>query len=288
MNWFNRVAKRLEDAWLRNRAMIILGSLIVLFLAIFFFNRVFIFVDAGEVGVKFRRFGGGTEITRVYSEGIHVIFPWDSMDIYNIRIQECNQSVGLLSKNGLTLQFDLSIRFRPERDMAGVLHQRVGPDYVDKIVVPQIVSVLRVYVGRLTAEEVFTTQRAVLERVFTTAIEEVMQNYVEVEQVIISSIELPPAIQSAVEDKIEQKHIAEAYEYRLVKEQQEAKRLEIEAEARNTYNKKVAESLTPEILQWQGIEATRELATSPNGKIVVIGNGENDLPIILGAGASGQ
>ena len=100
---------------------------------------------------------------------------------------------------------------------------------------------------------------------------------------IIRTIELPPAIKKAVEDKNEQRHIAEAYEFRILKEQKEAKRKEIEAEGYARYNSIIAETLSAEMLKWSGIQATHEIAASNNSKVIVIGNGENGLPIILGA-----
>jgi len=274
--------KRLRRWVRRNRPSLLITLLITLFVTIYFWPYIFIRIKSGEGGVHYKLFAGGTVIDRVYGEGMQVIFPWDTMHVYNVRVQEREHNVELLSESGLKLQFLLSIRYHPEYDMLGVLHQRVGPEYVENIVIPQVVSVLRTHVGQHSAEEVVTTQRAILERVFTSAIEQVAQRYITIDQVIIRTITLPPPVQKAIEDKIEQKHVAEAHEFRLLKEQKEAKRRLIEAEGYKTYNETIAESLTEDILKWKGIEATREIATSENGKIIVIGNGDKGLPIILG------
>ncbi len=271
--------------WLRrHRPTLIICGLAMLFLVVFFAPRILVRVAPGEAGVLYRLFGGGTVVDHVYGEGIHAIFPWNTFYIYNVRIQEREQVVELLTNEGLKLKFVLSIRYYPEYDFVGYLHKRVGPDYVEKVVVPQVVSVLRVYVGQFSAEEVYTTRRAILERIFSEAIEQVNQKFIKIDQVIIREIVLPPLVQQAVDEKIQQKHVAEAYEFRLRKEQQEAKRKEIEANGFAIYNDTIQKSLSPDILKWKGIEATREMATSPNSKVIVIGNGEDGLPIILGSG----
>lgn len=288
---YKRTTRRLTIAykrfsgWIKNNLHVLaVVVLLWLFVLVYFWPHIFIRIRSGEAGVQYKLFGGGTVTDYVYGEGLHAIFPWNRIYVYNVRVQEQEHTVDLLTENGLKLTFLLSIRYHPEQDMVGVLHKRVGPDYVEKIVIPQVVSVLRTHVGQSTATEVVTTRRAILEHIFTEAIEEVTQNYITIDQVIIRTITLPPKIQQAVEDKIEQQHIAEAYEFRLQKEQKEAKRKEIEAQGFQRYNEIISQSLTADILKWKGIEATRELATSENSKVIVIGNGDQGLPIILGAG----
>lgn len=269
--------------WIRrNRQGLILASLLFLFLVAALWPRIFIRVRSGEAGVLYSLLGGGTVVDYVYPEGLHMILPWDVLYVYNVRIQEREQDLQLLTRNGLHVSFKLSIRYQPEYETVGLLHQKVGPDYVEKIVVPQVVSVLRTQVGQFSAEEVYTTRRAILERIFFEAIQQVARRYIAIDQVLIRSIELPATVQEAIEDKIKQRHLAESYEYRIQKEQREARRKEIEAEGYRLYNEVVATSLTDDVLKWKGIEATRELATSPNAKVVVVGNGDGDLPIILG------
>ena len=58
----------------------------------------------------------------------------------------------------------------------------------------------------------------------------------------------------------------------LQKEQQEAERKRIEAQGIADFQRIVTQGITPQLLEWKGIEATEKLATSPNTKVVVIGN----------------
>jgi hypothetical protein len=104
------------------------------------------------------------------------------------------------------------------------------------------------------------------------------------ENIKATSIRLPPAIKDAVEHKIEQQHLAEAYVYRLEREKQEVERKKIEAAGNRAYNETIEPSLTPAVLRWKGIEAMRDLAASPNAKVVVVGNGRDGIPVMLEGG----
>jgi regulator of protease activity HflC (stomatin/prohibitin superfamily) len=266
----------------RNQPHLVISALMLLFIVAILAPRIFVTIGSGEKGVLFRSIRGGTVTDRIYGEGLQVIYPWDTMHVYNTRVQEHHQPIEVLTRNGLTTKLEISIRYRPERQFLGVLHQNVGPDYLANIVIPEVISVLRTETGRLTAEELFGTERAILERVFAGSAKRVLPNFVEIEAVIIRKIEFPPLVKAAIEEKIEQQHLAESYEFRLSREQQEAKRKEIEALGHRVYNETVAPSLSEDILRWKGIEATREIATSKNAKVIVVGTGPNGLPIILG------
>jgi regulator of protease activity HflC (stomatin/prohibitin superfamily) len=278
-----RGMRKAEDLGARYGLFFAVSGLLALFLFICFFQRIVIFVNVGEAAVHFRRFHG-TEIDRVYGEGVHVIPPWDRMEIYNVRIQEIDQTSTVLTTNGMDVTFNLSIRYRPEYAMLGLLHQKIGKDYLKTIVIPEVEGVLRTQIGHFSAEEVYTTKRGILERIFIEAIAQAEENYVVIDDVVIRSIELPASISKAVEAKEEQKQAADAYTHLLRKEQSEAKRRKIEAEGHSAYNEIISESITEDILRWKGIEATKELSQSQNSKVIVIGNGDKNLPVILGGG----
>jgi regulator of protease activity HflC (stomatin/prohibitin superfamily) len=270
-------------AYLRaKRLQLITWFLIFLFFAAYLAPRVIRPIYSGHAAVPYRLFHGGTDTRTIRSEGVHFTFPWDYLSIYDLRIQEMRESLDLLTKNGLTVTLDVSIRFRPERPRLGELHQNVGEDYARKIVVPEVVSALRTAVGAFTAEELYSTKPSILEHATCEAIRQVSCKYVLIDDVIIRSIRLPPAVKMAVENKVEQLHLAEAYEFRLIRARQEAATKKIEAEGERAYNEMIAPSLTSSILQWKGIEAIRQLAASPNAKVIVVGNGPGGLPIILG------
>jgi regulator of protease activity HflC (stomatin/prohibitin superfamily) len=100
--------------------------------------------------------------------------------------------------------------------------------------------------------------------------------------VLVRNVELPPAVRLAVERKLTLLEEEKAYQYRIGIEKQEAERKAIEAEGIRRYQDVIKQSLTEDLLRWQGVQATKELASSPNAKTVVIGSGKDGLPLILG------
>jgi prohibitin 1 len=106
-------------------------------------------------------------------------------------------------------------------------------------------------------------------------------NNVMLRALLIRSVKLPPSIQKAIENKLTQEQESLEYEFRLQKELKEAERKRIEAEGVQEFQRIVNQSITDKLLKWKGIEATLELAKSPNSKVVVVG-GKDGLPIILG------
>ena len=136
---------------------------------------------------------------------------------------------------------------------------------------------------RYTAEEIYSTKRAEVENMVKSETEKVLNaNYVEAKAVLIRSIKLPDQIRMAIESKLQQEQEALAYQYRLDKEKSEAERKRIAAEGESRANNIINNSLTNNLLKMRGIEATLELAKSPNAKVIVVGAGDDGMPLILG------
>ncbi|MFZ4535693.1 prohibitin family protein [Propionivibrio sp.] len=271
--------------WLKDRApYIVVLSFILLFILVFLWSRVFIVIRPGEAGVLYRMLSSGTVTDHVYAEGLHIVLPLNTMYKYETRVQVAFHDISALTSSGLPIKLALAVRFQPIYELLGVLHQEVGPDYLNKIILPQIESVLRRNIGQYTPEDIYTNREGVLSRVITLALEEVGRKYIQVDDIIIRSVDLPDTVKISIENKLVNEQQFLAYNFRLKTEEEEAKRKKIEAEGQDTYQQIVGASLTDKLLQWHGIQATQELAKSPNAKVVVIGSGKNGLPLILNDG----
>jgi len=265
-----------------NKVVVITG--ILLFVIIYFAPDIFYSIKSGEVGVLYLRFAGGTQTDRVLGEGMKIIPPWDKLFIYNIRVQEVKHSMDVLTSEGLNVKLDLSIRYNPEVEMVGLLHQKVGPDYAEKIVVPEVESSLRTAMAGMSLHDVYGSERGIVQTIINDSIEHISQKFVHLDEIVLRQVELPDSIKKTIEQKMAQKELAESYEFRLEVERQEAARRQIEAYGLAQYNSILNDSLTPNVLKWEGIQATKELAKSPNSKTIIIGNTANGLPLILGGG----
>ena len=274
---------RCYGAFARRQApYLILLSILLCFFVVFFFNRIVISIHPGELGVLWRLLGGGTQIDTVYREGLHVILPFNEMYIYNTRKRQFTDAIDVLTVDGLTVGVRYSVRYFLEQDTLPLLHQRVGPDFVNVVVRPEIRSVMRMVFGQYKPEEIYATQKAIQERVSVLAKTHLEARFVALDEVPIESVTLPSRISQAIEAKMAQQQVDEEYVYRLSIATKEADRRRIESEGIRVYNNTVNSSLTPSVLAWQGIQATQDLAKSANAKVVVIGSGKNGLPLILG------
>lgn len=261
----------------------LIAAAVVVILLLLFGGKMFLIIQAGERGVIFKPYTSGLDKENIYSEGFHIIAPWNDMYIYDVREQQRDEPMDVLDKNGLSISMDVTVRFNPVFDKIGFLHQQFGVNFINVLVVPEVRSCVRKVAGRYTAEEIYSTKRAEVEMSIIEETKKVLgDNYIEMKALLIRSINLPAQIKGAIESKLQQEQEALAYEFRLQREQSEAERRRIEAEGIASFNRIVNASLTDKIIQQRGIEATIELAKSQNTKVIVIGSGKDGLPLILG------
>ncbi|HHH52416.1 MAG TPA: prohibitin family protein [Bacteroidetes bacterium] len=264
---------------------IIIFGFVAFLIIIVLTNTTFLTIKPGEKGVLFKRFTGGLDKEHIYGEGFHMILPWNNMYIYDVRIKESFEKMEVLSKNGLNIKIELSYRYYPEADKIGELHEKIGKNYQEYIIKPEIRSSTREVIGKYLPEELYSTKReAIQDEIFEQTYKALKEKYIILDAVLIREVSLPQTLQNAIENKLKQEQESLEYEYRLEKERKEAERRIIEAEAKSKANNILNKSLTDKILKDKGIEATLKLAESPNSKTVIIGGGKNGLPIILNSG----
>jgi regulator of protease activity HflC (stomatin/prohibitin superfamily) len=261
---------------------IFLTIAVVIFLIVYLAPKIFITVPPGNVGVLYLRFYGGTQTNLVVREGLAIIWPWDKIFLYTIRVQEANDKMVVLTTEGLPVTLELSVRYRPEEDLVGLLHQRVGPDYKDRIVIPEVEAAIRSTMAGLSMDQIWGAEHGLVARVINNSLERVSENFVTIDTIVLRSVELPPKVRDAVEEKMTQRELFESYKFRQEIAEAEAERKTTEAAGLKSYNDIVNSSLTENLLKWRGIDATRELATSPNTKTVIVGGTGAGLPLILG------
>ncbi len=246
-------------------------------------NSLFVTIEPGQKGILFKRFGGGLQKDKIYNQGFHVIAPWNDMIVYDVRIQEAFEKMSVLSKNGLTIDVELSYRYQPQADKVGYVHDDIGPNYLERIIKPEIRSATREVIGKYLPEELYSTKReAIQEEIFQRTYQNVGKKNLVLDAVLIREVALPDKLKAAIEQKLQEEQLAFQYEFKLDRERKEAERKIIEAQAKAEANKILNASLTDKILQDKGIEATLELANSSNSKVVIVGGGDKGLPLILG------
>jgi regulator of protease activity HflC (stomatin/prohibitin superfamily) len=277
----NPLTRWVRGYYRRNRVSFYIWMMLLTLFVLFFWPYFVVHVHSGEAAVEWSRFRGGTVLDRIYHEGTHLINPFNQYIVYNIRKQTIHHEMKALTVNGLPVMIDLSIRYQPQQAFLPVLHQRIGQDYVNVIIIPEVEAVIRNVIGRFTPEELFTTQGGVLEKLVVGAFTAVGKNFITLDNVVVRKITLPASLTTAIEAKLTQEQLMLEYVFKLQREGQEAERKRIEASGIERYNRIVTASLSENLLRWEGVKATKELATSANSKVIVIGAGQGGLPIIL-------
>ncbi len=261
--------------------MIVMGLIVVAVLS----SNIFYTIDPGQRGVVFKKFSGGLDKENILTPGFQVIAPWNTLFIYDVKEKTVQEKLDVLDKSGLSLNVDVTVRYNPYYTKIGYLHETFGVGYENTLVKPEVRSSVRKVMGRYTAEEIYSTRRKEVEDAIITETAEVLQNdnnNIQMKALLIRSINLPEQIKNAIENKLKQEQEALAYQFRLEKEKSEAERKRIQAEGEARANQIINSSLTKELLRMRGIEATLELAKSPNSKVVIVGSGDDGLPLILG------
>lgn len=240
-------------------------------------------VPSGHHGVKYKRFSGGTEMGRVYNEGFNWHMPWNSMFVYKTQISEHKEDIVVLSSDGASIGLELSIWYRPIIEKIDSLQIKVGPRYYQVVVAPGVRGEARRVAGKYRPEEIYSSKREEIAEDIIVALRNLMvDKFIYIENVIFRNVVLPRKISDAIDEKLAAQQEAQRMEFTLQKETQEAERKRIEARGIADFQKIVSSGLNPMLLRWKGIEATENIAKSPNAKIVVIGNAKDGMPLILG------
>ncbi|GAB5534103.1 MAG: hypothetical protein Rubg2KO_03520 [Rubricoccaceae bacterium] len=254
---------------------------VVLFFLISFAGCMTSVIESGQRGVKYSAISG-TQLETVYGEGVQVFWPWEKMIEYEVRVQNQDEAISVLSSNGATIGMDVSVRYRPDTRRLPQLHTTYGSEYYDRLVQPVVRSVAREVVGQFKPEELYSTRREELQSQIASRVNsQIGDEFVALQDILIRDVELPDQVRQAIEVKLREEQRAEQVQFAIARERLEAERKQIEAEGQATFQRVITASLSPQYLQYEGIRATQALAESDNAKVVVIG-GDDGLPIILG------
>jgi regulator of protease activity HflC (stomatin/prohibitin superfamily) len=259
----------------------LVGLGIVAFLLVILLFSSVTKVGTGHVGVL--TLFGKVQSGETLGEGIHLINPLKTNNELSIQTQTLKESASVPSSEGLMMSLDTSLIYHLNPDRAAEVFQKIGADYENVVVEPTLRSAIREATASHTANALYTGEREmVAKQILDQITMELNKRGITVENVLLRDIQLPTTLKAAIEAKQQAEQESLAMNFRLQKETQEAQRKRIEAAGVRDFQQIVAQGITPSLLEWKGIEATENLAKSPNSKVVVIGNNKNGLPLILG------
>jgi regulator of protease activity HflC (stomatin/prohibitin superfamily) len=286
----------------RSLPSVVIYLMVATLVAIVLYPSMVVNVPSGHVGVLWKRLGGGTVLDprQLKDEGLHLIWPWDEVFLYDLRLQSLTETYNAISSDGVSLTATIIIRFRLQRDAVPVIHQAIGRENLQLLARPGIGSLTREVMAQYTAEQVYSTARQeIQEKIRSLAESSLSEKMMEREagdapyrvsladtviiyDTLVHGIELPPLVVNAINRKTEQYYISEEFKFRVERERRESERKKIEAEGIREFQTIVSQGISDSYLRWRGIEATLQLSQSTNSKVVIIGSAKDGLPIILG------
>ena len=247
-------------------------------------------IDAGKVGVQSLY---GNVQPDILESGLHVINPLLDITEFDIQTQnytmsaihgegahEGDDAIRVLSNDGLEVVIDLTVLYRVSPSDTPKIYKQIGVDFTDKIVRPVTRTRIRDNAVYYDAVALYSTKRNEFQqRIYKSIEEDFKKRGLVLEQLLIRNINLPASVKLSIESKINAEQDAQKMTFVLQKEKQEAERKRVEAQGIADYQRIIALGLTDKQLQYEQIKAQKELAASPNTKIIFM-NGKNS-PVIL-------
>jgi regulator of protease activity HflC (stomatin/prohibitin superfamily) len=266
----------------------IVGVVIIL---IGIFSSMFKQINAGKVGVKSLF---GKVQPDILESGLHIINPLLDVTDFDIQTQnytmsaihtegaqEGDDAIRILSNDGLEVVIDLTVLYHVSPHDAPQIYKHIGLDYTNKIVRPITRTRIRDNAVFYDAVALYSVKRDEFQhRIFESIEADFKARGLVLEQLLIRNINLPSSVKKSIESKINAEQDAQKMTFVLQKEKQEAERKRVEAQGIADYQRIISMGLTDKQLQYEFIKAQKELAASPNSKIIFMSN-KGSAPIIL-------
>ncbi|MES2278479.1 MAG: prohibitin family protein [Bacteroidota bacterium] len=251
---------------------------------------IFKTIEPGKVGVQVL-FGKVQD--QVLESGLHVINPLVEVTVFDVQTQNYTMSgthnegdvqgddaIRVLSSDGLEVTIDLSVLYNVMPYKAPYIMQNIGVDFKDKIVRPVTRTALRDNAVAYQAVDLYSTKRQEFQnKINSTISKNFAANGLQVQQILVRNISLPASVKASIESKINAEQEAQKMQFVLQKERQEADRKRVEAQGIADYQKILSTGLSDKQLQYETIKAQKEIALSPNTKVIIMGGKGN--PIML-------
>lgn len=281
--------KRGDSPLLRYSRLIQIAGIVVMLLGASV--SMFKVIDAGQVGVK--TLYGKVDDNVLYS-GLNIVNPLVDVTTFDVKTQNYTMSavhnegnkdgddaIRVLSADGLEVIIDLSVLFKVKPTSTPKILATIGTDYVDKIVRPIARTAIRDNAVSYDAVALYSLKREEFQqKIYQTIAVSFAKRGLELEQLLVRNVTLPASVKAVIESKINAEQEAQKMTFVLQKEKQEAERKRVEAQGIADYQKILSTGLSDKQLQYEAIKAQKEIALSPNAKIIMMGNGKN--PVIIG------
>jgi regulator of protease activity HflC (stomatin/prohibitin superfamily) len=252
--------------------------------AVFVLASMAVVVPVGHVGVK-ELFGHVDDDP--LAAGMHLINPLKQVHEMEVRTRnytmssvttegqkQGDDSISVIAADQLMVKLDVAVLYSLQPDACPKIYKSIGMDVDEKIVRSEIRTALRDAAAAFSASELYTSKRAAFVELIDKSLRASLTNRgVMLEQVLLRNVMLPDQITKAINDKLAADQESQKMTFVLTKEKQEAERKRIEAEGIANSQRIMSQSLTPQIIEYQRIQALRAIGEKGNLIITPMGGG---------------
>jgi regulator of protease activity HflC (stomatin/prohibitin superfamily) len=137
------------------------------------------------------------------------------------------------TQEGLQVGIDLTVWHHLDPRRVAQIHQKIGPDYEEKIIRPAVRSVIRLVISEYPVMDVYSAKRAAIQDEINVKIKDLVEkDGFIIDEVVLRDVRFTEEFTKAIEAKQVAQQAAEQMKYTLEKEQKEAERKVIEATGR--------------------------------------------------------
>ncbi|ALD20308.1 prohibitin family protein [Hymenobacter sp. DG25A] len=275
-------AAKISFAFERFRSLLIFGGLLLVVLGLAL--STIVQIEAGNVGVQTLF---GQVQPRILTSGLNLVNPLVEVTRFDTRTQNYTMSalhgegqqqgddaIRVLSADGLEVVIDLTALYHVIPGETPRILTTIGTDYENKIVRPIARTRIRDNAVYYDAVALYSSRRDEFQnRIYKSIESDFRKNGLQLDQLLIRNIQLPSSVKASIESKISAEQDAQKMQFVLQKERQEAERKRVEAQGIADYQKILSNQLSDKLLQYEMIKANKEIATSPNSKVIIMGSG---------------
>ena len=260
----------------RKIQLIVLSTVILAILA--FIGKTLAVIPAGTAAVT-ELFGQISP--KPLKPGVHLINPLSKLVKFSTRLKDVKEVVSTTSKEGLTLDLDVSLQYKVDPEKLGDIYKNLGSD-PEEIIISRFRSLIREITAQYELTAIYGEKRQEVAQILSQKLEQELQPLgFMVDKALLRKVVLPENMQAAIQEKLAAEQESQKLDFEIAKARKEAEKQKIEAQSQAEAQRILAEGLTPEILQLKAIEATADIAQSNNAKIVIVGGSEQQLPLVI-------
>jgi prohibitin 1 len=225
-------------------------------------------VRPGQIGIKQQL---GVIKGQPTQQGVKFYNPFISKIIkINVRTVELFNNLPLPTKEGLSVNAEISLLYHVKSESANEIYKRFGTNYEEVMVLSNFRATAREISARYYAKELYATERDKVEKTIAEELSSHISQYgFVVDAVFLKYIILPPQMVQAIQDKVNAEQAVLKMDFVIQQQKKEAERKIIEAEAIRKAQNIIDSSLTQKLLQYNNIEMLRSLSVSPNAKVII-------------------